>query len=202
MAKRESNFKNMVITLLIITFIASTALALVYNVTKAPIAKVQLERKNASIQEVLPAYNNNPIQEMYKIPSDGDSLLCYPGKMNGQLVGVAVESYSNKGFSGHIGIIVGFLPDGTINTSKVVEQKETPGLGDKMEKSKSNFASQFDKKDLSKFVPKVKKDGGDVDGITAATISSRAYCDAIQRAYNAYLQSAKDQSVETVLNLN
>jgi len=192
----------MVLTLLIITFIASAGLAFVYNVTKAPIAKVQLENKNASIQEVLPAYNNNPIQEMFKIPSDGDSLLCYPGKKDGQLVGIAVESYSNKGFSGHISIIVGFLPDGTINTSKVVEHKETPGLGDKMDKAKSPFASQFDKKDLTKFIPKVKKDGGDVDAITAATISSRAYCDAIQRAFNAYLKSNRINSVETVLNIN
>ena len=82
-------------------------------------------------------------------------------------------------------MLVGFLPDGTIKDIAVLENKETPGLGDKMLKSKSNWSTQFEEKNPANFKLKVKKDGGDVDAITAATISSRAFCDAVQRAYNA-----------------
>lgn len=192
MAKKESTFVNMTLTLLAITLIASAGLGVVYGLTKEPIAAVKMANINLSIQEVLPAFDNQPYTEMYKIPADGDTLYCYPGKKDGQLIGTAVETFSDKGFGGKIKVIVGFLPDGTINSCKVIEHKETPGLGDKMDKKKSAFANQFDKKNLNKFKAKVKKDGGDVDAITAATISSRAFCDAIQRAFNAYTHSTTD----------
>lgn len=82
--------------------------------------------------------------------------------------------------------MVGFLPDGTINDIVVVEHNETPGLGDMIEKEKSDFSVQFKNKNPENFELSVKKDGGDVDGITASTISSRAYCDAVDRAYEAF----------------
>lgn len=205
MAKKESTFKNMAITLLVITLAASACLAFVYNVTKGPIELVQIENKNKSIQEVLPGINNQPFAERYKIPSDGDSLNCYPGKQDGELIGVAVETYSKKGYSGFISIIVGFKPDGTIINYSVIEHKETPGLGNKMtewfktnKKEQSVLGKNPGKNNLT-----VNKDGGEVDAITAATISSRAFCDAIQRAYNAYMNAentGKKPSVSTQLN--
>ncbi len=85
--------------------------------------------------------------------------------------------------------MAGFLPDGSIYDISVLEHKETPGLGDKMQASKSDWAQQFKGKNPANFSLKVKKDGGDVDAITAATISSRAYVDAVQRAYETYLQN-------------
>jgi electron transport complex protein RnfG len=87
------------------------------------------------------------------------------------------------GFGGHIELMAGFLPDGTIYNSLVIQHKETPGLGTRMTEPK--FHDQVNGKNPADFQLKVKKDGGQVDAITAATISSRAYCDAIQRAYNA-----------------
>ena len=78
--------------------------------------------------------------------------------------------------------MAGFKPDGTIINISVLEQKETPGLGTKMAEPK--FKDQFNDKNPSQYILKVKKDGGPVDAITAATISSRAFCDAVQRAYN------------------
>ncbi|MFA6402186.1 MAG: hypothetical protein WCX31_11265 [Salinivirgaceae bacterium] len=89
----------MAITLLSITLIASASLAMVYNVTKEPIKLVQIENKNKSIKEVLPDFDNQPFTELYKIPSDGDSLVCYPGKLNGEIIGVAVETYTKKGIA-------------------------------------------------------------------------------------------------------
>ncbi|MCK9206197.1 MAG: RnfABCDGE type electron transport complex subunit G [Salinivirgaceae bacterium] len=191
MATRESDFKNMLMTLLVITFVASAALALVYNVTKEPIALVQIENKNASIQMVLPVFDNQPFAEQFKIASDGDSLVCYPAKNNDELVGVAIETYSKKGYSGLISIMVGFKPDGTIINYSVIEHKETPGLGTKMGewfKTEKNNQSVLGK-NPGTFKLKVKKDGGEVDAITAATISSRAFCEGIQRAYQAYIKS-------------
>ena len=87
--------------------------------------------------------------------------------------------------------MVGFLPDGTIHNISVLEHKETPGLGDKMTKAKSDWSVQFNGKDPSDFKLMVTKDGGDVDAITASTISSRAFCDAVDRAYKAYMEGGK-----------
>jgi electron transport complex protein RnfG len=120
---------------------------------------------------------------MYKLPTgDGDSLDIYPAKKDDVVVGYAVNTYTKKGFSGNISLMAGFKPDGTIVNITILEQKETPGLGTKM--AEPEFKDQFNDKNPSQFNLKVKKDGGLVDAITAATISSRAFCDAVQRAYN------------------
>lgn len=191
MAKKESNFKNMVLTLFMVTFIASAALGYIYELTKAPIAASKLAKQNNAIKQVVPDFNNEPGKEIYKMGLDGDTLEFFPAKRDGELVGTAVSTFTNKGFSGNIKIMVGFLPDGTINNISVLEHKETPGLGDKMQKNKSDWSVQFNGKNPEDFQLKVTKDGGDVDAITASTITSRAFCDAVERAYNAYMEGGK-----------
>jgi len=104
-----------------------------------------------------------------------------------------VETFTQKGFSGLIKLMIGFAPDGTIIDISVLQHQETPGLGDKIENAKSSFSAQFQGKNPENFKLVVKKDRGDVDAITASTISSRAYCDAVQRAYNAYMSSLKNK---------
>jgi electron transport complex protein RnfG len=185
MAKVESNFKNMTLTLLVITLVASAALGLVYQSTKEPIAKAQMAKINSAIKTVVPDFNNEPLNESYKVEVDGGELVFFPAKKDGQLVGTAVKTFSKNGFAGLIELMVGFLPDGSINKVAVVSHKETPGLGDKMEPKKSNFSVQFEGRNPESFKLKVKKDGGDVDAITASTITSRAYCDAVERAFKA-----------------
>jgi electron transport complex protein RnfG len=103
-----------------------------------------------------------------------------------------VETFTNQGFSGRFKLMVGFAPDGTIIDIAVLQHSETPGLGNKMEKSKSDFSLQFMGKNPETFKLAVKKDRGDVDAITASTITSRAYCDAVQRAYKAFKESQKE----------
>lgn len=122
---------------------------------------------------------------------DGDTLRLYPARKGGKLVGTAIETFTNKGFAGHFTLMVGLMPDGTIKSVEVLAHKETPGLGDKMEKSKSNFSVQFEGKNPKTFKMMVKKDGGDVDAITASTITSRAFTDAVNRAYEAYMKGGK-----------
>jgi Na+-translocating ferredoxin:NAD+ oxidoreductase subunit G len=182
-SKKESNFINMVLTLFLVAAIAAMALGAVYSVTKEPIAIAKQKKLEMAIKAVLPEFDSLTV---LKVPDaeGSDSLTFYFTSKNNEPVGVAINSYTNKGFAGNIEVMVGFLPDGTINNTAVISQKETPGLGDKMDKKKSNFSDQFNGKNPSDFILKVKKDGGDVDAITAATISSRAFCDAITRAYN------------------
>ena len=169
-----------------ITFVASASLGGIYELTKEPIAAAKLEKKNNAIRQVIPEFDNSPTVDVYKKAVDGDTLYFYPGMKGDEPVGTAVETFTNLGFSGEIKVMVGFLPDGTINDVAVLEHKETPGLGDKMERKKSEWSVQFQGKNPETFRLSVKKDGGDVDAITASTISSRAFCDAVARAYETF----------------
>jgi len=183
MAKTESTFKNMVLSLTLISLISSACLGFVYEFTKKPIELSNLNKKLNAIKQVVPDFTNNPNEEMFLLPTDdGDSLEIYPAKKDDTIVGYAVNTYTSKGFSGNIRLMAGFKPDGTIINITILEQKETPGLGTKM--AEPEFKNQFNDKNPAEFQLKVKKDGGPVDAITAATISSRAFCDAVTKAYN------------------
>lgn len=171
----------MVLTLLVITLVASLALGGIYNLTKEPIALAKKAKQENAIKEVIPEFDT---LHMYKLlPAGGtDSLVCYAGYRGDSLVGTAVQSYSNQGYDAtQIQVMVGFLPDLSIRNVSVVQHKETPGLGTKMAEPK--FKDQFMGIHPDSFSLVVKKDGGDVDAITAATISSRAFCDAVDRAH-------------------
>ncbi|MGE5420271.1 MAG: RnfABCDGE type electron transport complex subunit G [Chloroflexota bacterium] len=183
MAKTESTFKNMVLSLTLISLGAAACLGFVYQMTKKPIEISNINKKLNAIKQVVPEFDNNPDAEMYRLPTgEGDSLDIYPAKKSGETVGYAINTYTNKGFSGNITLMAGYKPDGSIIDITVLNQKETPGLGTKM--ALPEFKDQFKGKNPSDFPLKVVKDGGQVDAITAATISSRAFCDAIQRGYN------------------
>jgi len=183
MAKTESTFRNMVLSLTLISLSAAACLGFVYEFTKSPIELSNLNKKLDAIKEVVPEFNNNPNDERYKLATgEGDSLDIYPARKDSILVGYAVNTFTNNGFSGYISLMAGYKPDGTIINITVLTHKETPGLGTKM--ADPEFKDQFKEKDPGQFILKVKKDGGQVDAITAATISSRAFCDAVQRGYN------------------
>jgi len=190
MAKSQSTLKNMILSLTLIALVSGTGLGFVYELTKGPIALSVLNKKLNAIREVVPDFTNNPNDEMFRLATgEGDSLDVYPAKNDGEIVGYAINSYTPDGFSGNISLIAGFKPDGTITGISVLEHKETPGLGTKM--TETEFSGQFVGKNPEEFILKVKKDGGQVDAITAATISSRAYCDAVQRAYNTLMKGGK-----------
>ena len=183
-SKKESTFINMVLTLFLVASIAAMALGGVYVVTKEPIAIAKQKKLEAAIKVVLPDFDTVSAEKV--AGANGDSLTFYYASKNGEPVGVAIKTYTNKGFSGKIELMVGLMNDGTISNTAVLSHKETPGLGDKMDIAKSQFPVQFKGKDPSDYKLMVKKDGGDVDAITAATISSRAFCDAVQRACDTY----------------
>jgi electron transport complex protein RnfG len=190
MAKIESSFKNMVIVLFLVSFVSSATLGFVYELTKEPIAQAKLKKELEAISAVVPQFDNDPYSEMYKVATaEGDSLEFYPAKKGGELVGIAVKTFTNEGFSGEIKIMVGFNSEGAIHNISVLEHKETPGLGDKMDKAKSEWSTQFNGVNPETTNIAVTKDGGEIDAITAATISSRAFVDAVQRAHDAFMNN-------------
>lgn len=197
---KVSSLKNMVLTLFSITFVASALLAGVYAITKEPIDAAQIAKTNNAISNVVLKFDNDPSADMFIKEIDGKSFKVYPAKLAGTIVGYAIETFSTGGFGGRIVLMVGFNADGTINNTAVLSHTETPGLGDKMVEGKSNFSVQFKGKNPEDFKLIVKKDGGDVDAITASTISSRAFCDAVTKSYDVYLLCKKDMEEKEVTN--
>ncbi len=187
MAKLESSFKNMVISLLGVTLIASAALGLVNDITEEPIAQTEIKKQEMALAAVLPEYDH--LGDVIKVlPKDaGDSVEIYPayGPDNEEIAS-AVKTFTYSGFSGYIEVMVGIDAEGEITGFQVLKHAETPGLGSKMdtwfnntEKPEQNVVGRsFPEGGLS-----VSKDGGEVDAITAATISSRAFLDALNRAH-------------------
>ncbi len=189
MSKKESTFLSMVVSLLLITLISGFALGFVNDLTIEPKAKAKLAKKVNAIKLVLPEFDNNPVQDVKKIKTAvaNDSIEVYPAFKNNQFVGAAVISYSEKGFSGLVKIMVGFNADSSIKNIAVLEQKETPGLGTKMKDE--SFLKQFRDKNPANYNLKVKKDGGDVDALTGATISSRAFSESAKMAYDIFVKN-------------
>ena len=194
MAKRESTFTNMVLTLFLVTLIAATALGYVYDLTKDAIEIAKLKAQADAITKVLPQYET--LGESFKVAveTEGDSLEIFPAYNGQELVGVAIKTYTKKGFSGFISVMAGIDKSGNFSGYEVLEHAETPGLGSKMgvwfnnvDKPKQNIIGR--NPNSTKFL--VTKDGGEIDAITASTISSRAFLDAMVRAYNAYEQNAE-----------
>lgn len=183
----KSTLFNMVAVLFTITLIASAGVGAVNMITVEPIAAAKAAATQAALGEVLPAFDST---ETSDLTIDEMPIVVYTAKSGNEVVGYAVESMTKQGFSGVVKLMVGFLPDGTVNNVNVLQQAETPGLGTKMcdEGNPLLGSIQNQKLEDKKLVDgklAVTKDGGDVDALTAATISSRAYVDAVNRAWMA-----------------
>lgn len=174
----KSTLINMVAVLFTITLIASAGVGAVNMITVEPIAAAKAAATEAALGVVLPAFDKTESEEL---TIDEMPIVVYTATNAGQTVGYAVETMTKSGFSGVVKLMVGFLPDGTINNVNVLQQAETPGLGTKMcDEGNPLLAGVQGKEGTATF--RVKKDGGEVDALTAATISSRAYLDAVNRA--------------------
>ena len=195
MAKLTSTFKNMFLSLSIICLAVALLLAQVNKMTAKPIAEAKALKLQTAIGQVVPEFDNDPVAESYMIASEGgDSLLVYPATKGGEVVGFAISSYEN-GFAGEIQIMVGFDMDDKIVNYEILQHAETPGLGSKMgdwfKDTESNSQSIIGR-NMTLGALAVKNDGGDIDAITASTITSRAFLNAINRAFSAYNGSKMD----------
>ncbi|MBQ6071620.1 MAG: RnfABCDGE type electron transport complex subunit G [Bacteroidales bacterium] len=190
-AKKESLLR-LVVVLTAIALVAGLALTGVYALTKDPVEAAQAAKKQEALNKVLPGFKGE-IKDITTKDADGEDILVHLAvNPDGSLFGAGVETYTKKAFAGRFDLMVGFDNTGTILNTEVIKAGETPGLGDKINKDKSDFALQFSNRNPKDFKLVVKKDGGDVDAITAATISSRAYCDAVQRAYDVFMKVKED----------
>jgi electron transport complex protein RnfG len=177
----------MIIALAVITLGSGFILGLVNDWTLEPKAKAKLNQKISAIEQVLPEFDNNPIDDIVSVKPERytDSVEIYPAFKNQEFIGAAVTGYSDKGYSGLVKLMVGFKADGSIENIAVLEQKETPGLGTKM--TNDSFLMQFRTKNPKTFNLEVSKDGGDVDAITGATISTRAFGASVQMAFDEFM---------------
>ena len=156
MAKKESTFTNMVLTLFAVTFIASLALGGIYNLTKEPIAAARKAKLENAIRQVVSDFDR--IEQISVMPETGkDSLTFFKAFKNDELIATAIRTYSNQGYGGEISVMVGFTPDGEITNTAVIEHKETPGLGDKMDVSKSDWSKQFMRNVIDKVILQLRK---------------------------------------------
>ena len=177
---------NMVVALLVIAAVSGGVLGLVYGMTKDAIAEVDQKKNEAAIQAVLPlegeiTYKADTLKYNYEgVDLTFPCNLAYDA--NGTFQGAAVKT-SEGGFGGKIDMMVGFAADGTIKGTSVLSHAETPGLGANMT---GKFKDQFIDKNPASYKLTVTKDGGDVDAITAATITSRAFSKAVDKAYQAF----------------
>lgn len=200
MAQPVSNFKNMFLALLAVTFVASAILGMVNEATKSAIIKADLEQQNLAIATILPSFAY--LGSFYKALPAGeqDSLLCVTAyAKDSSRVGTAIKSYSKKGFSGLVTVMVGFTNEGIVSGFKILEHKETPGLGSKMavwfsDKNKPRQNVVGANPEITSFT--VVKDGGPIDAITAATISSRAFLESIRRAHAVWKSNEANQLTE------
>ena len=176
----------MLVALLVIAAVSGGVLGLVYGMTKDAIAEVDQKKNEAAIQAVLPlegevTYKADTLHYNYEgVDISFPCNLAYDA--NGNFQGAAVKT-SEGGFGGKIDMMVGFAADGTIKGTSVLSHSETPGLGANMT---GKFKDQFIDKNPASYKLTVTKDGGDVDAITAATITSRAFSKAVDKAYKAF----------------
>ncbi len=183
MAKLKSSLLNMILSLTCIALVAAALLSGVYLLTQENIEAQKIAKQAAAISAVLPAH------ERIAEPETVQGLTVHKAYTGDTFAGAAVETESN-GFGGKIRLMVGFDNDSHITGYEVLEQAETPGLGTHIvewfknaDKEKQNIIGRKATGAMT-----VSKDGGDVDAITAATISSRAFLEAVNKAYEAYTE--------------
>ena len=160
-------------------------LAVTNRLTAGDIAARALEDRRASLSQVIPdsIHDNNPVTDTLTLKDvEGQSLTVYRARVRGRVTGVAYEIHG-PGYAGQIRLMLGVGADGRVLGTSVLAHKETPGLGDKIEARKSDWIQRFNglalgHPPLEKW--KVKKDGGEFDQFTGATITSRAVVGAVR----------------------
>jgi electron transport complex protein RnfG len=190
MKKLESSLKNMLVVLTGITAISVALLAWVNELTKAPIAEANAKALNEALGQVLPEFDNNPSEACDTIENENGTFVVYSATKDGQPVGAAVQSTS-LGFGGDLVVLVGFDNEGTIKGYSILATSETPGLGSKA----AEWFNNGGKGCIIGMNPgeaplTVSKDGGNVDAITASTITSRAFLKAVNAAYATFKDGA------------
>ena len=161
---------GLVLSLTVLSAVCAAVLASADSITKDPIARTRVQQEQSAVKAVLPPGATEIVE--------GTGFFVGMNEKN-DIVGYAAKGKDGGGYGGDIELMVGFMPDKkTVVCYKVLAASETPGLGMKLKTPE--FADQFKGKNGTSL--KVKKDGGEIEAITSATITSRAVCRAIADA--------------------
>jgi len=176
---------KLAVVLTVIAVVAAGALAYVYDITKGPIAEVKRQAKLAALKQVLPMqFDNSPDQDVVTINAGVDKKgkpiqkTFYLAKQAGKVVGIAFEVVAPDGYAGNITSMVGIDAQGTTQGVVVLDFAETPGLGDKY--AQPWFTDKLKGK-TAKTDWRPKKDGGEFDTNSGATVTPRALLGSIGR---------------------
>ncbi len=175
----KSSITNMILSLGGISLVAAGLLAGVNLLTEEPIAKAKSEALRQALQAVLPPFDNEVVADTL-----ASGAVLYRATLEGVPSGTAVESFSDNGFGGRITVLFGFDRDGAVKGYRLLSHAETPGLGAKAD---TWFAEEGSTHSILNTTSplRVKNDGGDIDAITGATITSRAFLEALDAARQA-----------------
>lgn len=185
MKKLESSLTNMVLVLTVISVVAGGTLAYVNEVTQEPIAEINAKNLQDGIKKVIIGSTEGELKVEEPVEAGGYTIYVTDK-------GTAVKAVAN-GFGGPIEVLVGFNEAGNILGYTILSTVETPGLGVKADTwfqkgGKGDIIGRNPgEKELS-----VTKDGGEIDAITASTITSRAFLGAVNAAYHAFKGNWED----------
>ena len=176
----------MLLVLTGVTAVSVALLAWVNEITKEPIAVANAKTLSDAVSAVVPGFDNDPIADKKMQEVNGVQYAVYPATKSGEFIGAAVEA-SAMGFGGELKVLVGFDAQGNVLDYSLLSHVETPGLGSKA----ADWFKKGGKGDITGKNPgtsplTVSKDGGEIDAITASTITSRAFLNAVNAAYAAY----------------
>ena len=182
----------MILSLTGFSIVAGGLLGWVNAATAEPIAQANAKALSDAIAVVIPGFDNNPAEEAETVEVEGTTYKIYPATQGGKPIGAAVEASAN-GFGGTLTVLVGFDTEGNIIDYSLLSHAETPGLGLKA----SDWFKKGAKGDITGKNPgtqslTVSKDGGEIDAITASTITSRAFLQAVNNAWSAYMNGQVD----------
>jgi len=188
-----NSLMRLAVTLTLITASAGLVLSLVEQATRAPIAEQRRLEMMRALESVLPAFDNAPDSDYVEVVLGTDKRgreirrKVYRGRTQGELTGLAYKVIAPDGYSGSIDIMLGIRPDGSVQAIEILTHSETPGLGDKIETE--DFRSQFAGRELGNADWRVRKDGGEFDQLTGATISPRAVVGAVRSGLEFYREN-------------
>lgn len=182
----KSSLRNMTLSLGIIAVALAAILAAVSSLTARSIARAAQAAATAALADILPPFDNDPLADPDTIP--GTQCVIYRATLGGHPAGTAVRVIAPDGFSGPFTVMVGFDTGMRLTGYTILDHTETPGLGAKAATWFADTVVPGRSVIGSDHTLALTKDGGTIDGITAATITSRAFINAINRARQAASQ--------------
>ena len=191
----NSTGQNMFRTAASLALVAVLGTALLAGVDKLTATRIAEQEEQAILNQLgqivgPDLYNNKMLSDLFSFRDElyfprGQSVLVYRARMDGNEVAVILKLAAVNGYNGKINLLVGIREDGTLCGVRVTSHKETPGLGDAIEAERSDWILGFFDRSLSNPLPggwSVKRDGGEFDQFTGATVTPRAVVEAVQLA--------------------